>query len=140
MSPTTLATVLIVDDHHDTAIALSRVLRDRGYNVTTTGSYREATELCSSQKFSVLVTESALSDGDGLELLAVLRAQWGEQVRGLVLSSFFNPNFLRCVYQAGFDDCLMKPVRPEQIEAAIQRCAAFVPTSEGVNTSYSGKR
>jgi DNA-binding response OmpR family regulator len=61
--------ILVVEDHRDTARAMSRLLRASGYDAATAGSLNEARALCGERAFDLLIVDLSLPDGAGAELL-----------------------------------------------------------------------
>lgn len=66
--------ILLVDDHQDTCLALERLLVRRGYLVAATHNMRSAMEAAGRNQFDLLISDIALPDGTGIELMACLRA------------------------------------------------------------------
>ena len=62
--------VLIVDDEADIREALSEILEEEGYSVTTSGTAAEALMLLRDVHYDVLLLDIWLPDRDGLEVLA----------------------------------------------------------------------
>jgi DNA-binding NtrC family response regulator len=87
--------ILLVDDDDSVRSSTSRLLARAGYSVLEARSMREAREhwLAGQQEIGLLLTDQALGDGDGVELLNGLR---GDRA-GLpvVLYSGHDPGSLR---------------------------------------------
>jgi len=64
--------VLIIDDHEDTAEMLKILLGEEDYEVTTTATVQEALSLAATKEFDLYVLDKRLPDGSGLELCAKL--------------------------------------------------------------------
>ena len=71
-------TALLVED--DTAIAtvIRSALEDEGFTVTACDSVAERDRLLAGDSFGVMLTDVMLTDGDGIETLGVVRAQYPE--------------------------------------------------------------
>ena len=65
--------LLLAEDHGDTRDLLTFVLTQENYEVDTTPSVASALELAKSQKFDVMILDSHLDDGSGLELCRNIR-------------------------------------------------------------------
>src|SRR5436190_11500618 len=111
--------ILLVDDHQDTCAALEKLLVRRGYLVAATHSMRSAMETAVRNKFDLLISDVALPDGTGLELMMQLRAI--SNIPGIAISGFGNNGDIERSLQAGFSEHLIKPVKLEKLEAAIER-------------------
>ncbi len=66
--------LLLVDDDPSVLRALGRVLRSRGYIVTTTSSGTEAVHLVTKTDFDVILSDIAMPEMDGITLLREIRS------------------------------------------------------------------
>src|SRR5439155_1177994 len=62
------------DDHEDTCAALEKLLVRRGYLVAAAHNVRSAMEAAAHNKFDLLISDIALPDGTGIDLIMQLRA------------------------------------------------------------------
>src|SRR6184192_1249748 len=116
--------ILLVDDHQDTCSALEKLLARRGHLVAVAHDVRSAMEAAVRNKFDVLISDIALPDGTGMDLMMQLRAI--SNVPGIAISGFGNNRDIERSLQAGFSEHLIKPIKLENLEAAIER--ALGPT------------
>jgi signal transduction histidine kinase len=116
--------ILLVDDHHDTCAALEKLLARRGHLVAVTHDIRSAMEAAVRNKFDLLISDIALPDGTGLELMMQLRAI--SKIPGIAISGFGHNGAIERSLQAGFSEHLIKPIKLDKLEAAIER--ALVPS------------
>src|SRR5437870_3405966 len=65
--------LLLVEDHEDTCDLLILALGQEHYDVATTPSVHGALELTSSQKFDLILLDSRLTDGTGVDLCRSIR-------------------------------------------------------------------
>jgi signal transduction histidine kinase/ActR/RegA family two-component response regulator len=114
--------ILLVDDHQDTCTALEKLLVRRGYLVAATHSIRSAMETAVRNQFDLLISDIALPDGNGMELLMQLHAI--SKIPGIAISGFGNNGDIEKSLQAGFAEHLIKPVKLDALEAAIERAIA----------------
>src|SRR6184192_1635178 len=114
--------ILLVDDHQDTCAALERLLVRRGYLVAATHNVRSALEAATRNKFDLLISDIALPDGSGMDLMMQLRAI--SNVPGIAISGFGNNRDIERSLQAAFSEHLIKPIKLENLEAAIERAIA----------------
>ena len=61
--------VLVVEDNPDLVIGLQDLLRHDGYAVTVAGTVAGANELVRTHRFSAILLDLGLPDGDGLDVL-----------------------------------------------------------------------
>jgi signal transduction histidine kinase len=111
--------ILLVDDHEDTCVALERLLMRRGHLVAAMRNVRSAMEAAGRNQFDLLISDIALPDGTGMELMANLRAMSG--LRGIAISGFGMNGDIEKSLQAGFSEHLVKPIKIEKLDAAIDR-------------------
>ncbi|HEX4638489.1 MAG TPA: MASE1 domain-containing protein [Chthoniobacterales bacterium] len=114
--------ILLVDDHQDTCIALERLLVRRGHLVAAAHNIRSAMEAAARNSFDLLISDIALPDGTGTELMTYLRAM--SQTPGIAISGFGMNGDVQKSLDAGFIEHLVKPVKMESLEAAIDRVMA----------------
>jgi signal transduction histidine kinase len=111
--------ILLVEDHQDTRAALEKLLIRRGHLVAATHSMRSAMETAARNQFDLLISDIALPDGNGAELMTYLHAISG--MRGIAISGFGMNGDIERSLEAGFAEHLIKPVKMENLEAAIER-------------------
>ena len=114
--------ILLVDDHQDTCAALEKLLVRRGHLVAATHNVRSALEAAVRNKFDLLISDIALPDGSGMDLMMQMRAI--SNVPGIAISGFGNNGDIERSLQAGFSEHLIKPIKLESLEAAIERAIA----------------
>ena len=69
MLPPVIYSVLVVEDNPDLVIGLQDLLRHDGYAVTVAGTVAGAIELVRAHRFSAILLDLGMPDGDGLEVL-----------------------------------------------------------------------
>jgi signal transduction histidine kinase/ActR/RegA family two-component response regulator len=120
--------VLLVEDHADTRLVLSRLLNSIGHVVTTADSATEAVRIIGEDggdTFDLLVSDLSLPDGTGLEVVRALRGRRrGQPVKAVALSGFGMAEDVRKSLDAGFDRHLTKPVSLDALLEAVDRLTA----------------
>jgi CheY-like chemotaxis protein len=114
--------ILLVDDHEDTCAALEKLLVRRGHIVAAAHNVRSAMEAAARNKFDLLISDIALPDGTGIDLMIQVRAI--SKIPGIAISGFGNNGDIERSLQAGFSEHLIKPIKFENLEAAIERAIA----------------
>ena len=112
-----LAQVLVVEDHKDTLNVLRRILENSGYAVKACETAADARAAVDQQKFDVLVSDIALPDGSGLDLMRDFRQT--QDLSGIALSGFGTQDDLDASKAAGFALHLTKPIDLERLREAI---------------------
>jgi len=114
--------VIVVEDHAASAEGLNRFLSAVGYKVFIATDMSSALSLVSAVEFDVLLSDLALPDGSGWELMKRLSAE--RRIRGIAFSGHNSPDDLQRSAEAGFLEHIPKPLSPEKLCAAIDRAAA----------------
>jgi CheY-like chemotaxis protein len=108
--------LLLVEDHLDTLRTFARILRQRGFDVQEATTVSEA--ISSSRSGDLLLSDIALPDGDGRDLMRQLRER---NIPGIAISGFGSAQDREEYRRAGFAESLIKPVDIEDLMRAIRR-------------------
>ncbi len=106
--------LLLVEDHDDTAEALSVLLQDSGFRVTRASSVADALAAAfqahtdDQESFQLVLSDLGLPDGDGCDLMRVLSKRHG--LKGIALSGYGMDEDIQRALAAGFARHLTKPV------------------------------
>ena len=111
--------VLLVEDHVDSARVLMALMRRRGYRVFHASTVAEAEALYRSEPVDVIVSDLGLPDGSGLELIKNL--QGIRPVPSIVLSGYGEAEAQASSLGAGVLEHLTKPVEWSRLETVLQR-------------------
>src|SRR5438874_10412823 len=110
--------VLLVDDHHDTCIAMKRMLERHGYEITVAHSAEQAVEKVRIEDFDLLISDIGLPDRSGYELMREVRVN--RDLPGIAFSCFGCEQDVKQARDAGFAEHLTKPINFERLEKTIQ--------------------
>ena len=113
--------VLLVEDHLDTRQMYVMFMADR-YQFMEAGSGAAALTLMRERRPDAVVTDLALPDGDGLQILAEMRRDTGLQdVPVICLSGYGDGDDTgRRARDAGFTRLLQIPCRPDTLADALE--------------------
>jgi PAS domain S-box-containing protein len=111
--------ILLVEDHVDTATMMARLLKMYGHDVRTADSVGTALAALDSHAFDLLISDIGLPDGTGLDLMRQVRTK--ARLPGIVLSGFGMEEDVRRSREAGFAIHLTKPVSPDDLQREIVR-------------------
>ncbi len=117
-----LPRILLVEDHADTLQILARLLRRWGYDVHTASTVQAALQLARQKPFDVLISDLALPDGSGREIMAEVKARYG--MRGIALSGYGTEADVEKSRAAGFGDHFVKPINFPELRACLDRLGA----------------
>jgi PAS domain S-box-containing protein len=128
-SPRALAgvRVLVVEDHYDTAELLRAVLVNQGAEVRVAASLAEALAALGDSCVDVLVSDIAMPDGNGYELLRRLRererADGRAPLPAVAVTAFASGEDGERARAAGFQDYAAKPIDPAALVDVVARAA-----------------
>jgi len=122
--------ILLVDDHLDTVRWMQLFLEAIGYLVTTAESVNAALRIADQQKFDLLVSDIALPDGKGEDLLLELREK-GHNFPSIALSGYGTEEDIARSRAAGFQVHLVKPVSPQHLHASIDQLLSRSGSASG---------
>ncbi len=114
--------VLIVEDHVDSASAISRLLRAIGHRPHIAPDVKTAVSLTASETFDLLISDIKLPDGSGLDLMRHLAKV--SSIKGIALSGYVSAVDERDSQDAGFSAHLGKPVDFTKLQQTIERVVA----------------
>jgi len=117
--------ILLVEDHEDTNRSLTNLLRRRGYQVQSALDFQSALDLSSKVQFDVLISDLALPDGSGIDLVQKLQST--RPVIGIALTGFGMEDDIRKGREAGFHYHLVKPIDLNRLDLLIQESANSLP-------------
>ena len=113
--------ILLVEDHDATRIALENLLKRRNHQVVTAASVAEARALAHLHPFDLLISDIGLPDGNGNALMAELKVAFG--LKGIALTGYGMDHDLAAAQNAGFIAHLTKPIRIEALEKVLLQIA-----------------
>ncbi len=112
--------ILLVDDDLDTLNVLRRLLAREGHEVLTGKTVAGGIELARKGPVDLLISDIALPDGSGYELMAAVKSMHGAP--GIALSGYVEERDKQRAVDAGFCLHLDKPVRFDDVLQAIEDC------------------
>jgi len=124
--------ILLVEDHADTARILCRMLEISGYRVVHTKSIANARTLAAKGTFDLMISDLALPDGSGLDLMREVAHK--QNLRGIALSGFGMENDVEASRAAGFSEHFTKPVDWERLREGIERTMPRASTKTPVGS------
>lgn len=111
--------ILLVDDEAE-MLKVLRLGLEPQFDVETATSASEAELMMATRAYDVIVCDHMMPDEEGLAFLTRARTQF-PKVQRILMTGYVNPEFLsRSSALAGLSGCLMKPVAPADLVAAIQ--------------------
>jgi DNA-binding response OmpR family regulator len=123
--------ILLVEDHPRMAEAVRSMLEQNGIACDIVASREEATAALADARYDAVILDRSLPDGDGLQVLARLRAM-RESIPCMVLTARDALGDRVDGLDAGADDYLTKPFNMEEMlartRALLRRATPWMPT------------
>ena len=116
---TTGLSILLVEDHADTARVMSRLLRASGHRVHVAATVASAIESAAANSIDLIVSDIGLPDGTGIDVIQTVRKT--SSVPAIALTGFGMDDDVAKCRDAGFNDHLTKPVNLQRLELAIRQ-------------------
>ena len=115
--------ILIAEDNVVNQKVATAVLLQFGYQTDLVASGKEAVEAVERQKYDIIFMDIQLPEMDGLEATRVICSHTSRSERPYIVAMTANAmkEDRDLCLAAGMDDYLSKPIRPEEIKAAIER-------------------
>ncbi len=109
--------ILVVDDDVSILKVFKNILEKEGYLVEAVENGKDALERIKKKKFNVYLFDVKLPDMDGTELLKLTKNP--ETVK-IIITGFSSDELGRKAADYGADDFLVKPVKAEELIAAVR--------------------
>ena len=113
--------IVVVDDHLDSAALLAAILEMCGAKVRMTTSASEALAAVEDARPAVLVSDIAMPERDGYWLLEQVRSKRGASPPVIAVTAHADFHDRQRALRAGFDAYLVKPVDPDELCEAVAR-------------------
>jgi len=115
------ASVLLVDDERFARTVYSDYLRAGGYEVEVAPDAEAALALLKRRRFDVLLTDVILPGSSGLDLMGIAKGL-DPNLEVVVITALDKVDPAVRAMKSGASDYLVKPVTPEGLQLAVQRC------------------
>ena len=115
--------VLLVEDHSDSARAMARLLTTCGHQVDVAHGVKEGLKMAGGHGFDLLISDLALPDGSGLDLMRQLRGT-RSTLKGIALRGFTQSTDVEESISAGFQAHVAKPVDFHKLRQVIEQVIA----------------
>lgn len=121
-------TFLIAEDNNVNALVLTAVLKKWGAKYTLAQDGQEAIDWMKKDDFDAIIMDIQMPNVDGKEATQVIRQFSDDRKRNIPIIAFtaeasveFHEEYLN----SGFNDCVTKPFRPEQLYKVLKKYQAF---------------
>jgi CheY-like chemotaxis protein len=123
----------LVEDNVINQQVAARVLLQFGYRSDLASNGTEALEILERKKYDLIFMDVQMAELDGLETTRQICARFAPSERPFIIAMTANAmkeDRERCL-AAGMDDYLSKPIRANEIRAALERAAGRRDDSSG---------
>jgi two-component system response regulator PilR (NtrC family) len=129
--------VLIVDDEEDIRELLDLTIARMGLSADCAGTVAQAKQSLKEKRYNLCLTDMRLPDGEGLEIVRLIAADYGETPVAVITAYSSTDNAVAAL-KAGAFDYLKKPVKLRQLETLI-KSAVDVPGNEAARDAVKDK-
>jgi two-component system response regulator PilR (NtrC family) len=137
-TPSTSASLLVVDDEADLRTLYELTLLREGYDVDTAGSVEEARQRLQERHYHAVITDMRLPDGSGLQLLDQLEHA-GRPEKVIVITAYGSTENAVEALKAGAYDYLTKPVDLKQFRQVIATAMGRPPARPASTPSQAAE-
>jgi CheY-like chemotaxis protein len=121
----TLNILLAEDNPVNQKMALI-VLKKLGLEADTARNGREVLVALEEHHYDLVLMDIQMPEMDGIEATKIIRKRWSQGPKIIVVTSFEAEMCRDLCYDAGADDYLNKPVKIDELGAAIERNLAAI--------------
>ncbi len=120
-----MATILYVDDEPSVGLILEDALRRAGHQPIGTRSVPEALQALARGGIELIISDYRMPGLTGLEFLSLIRRE-GYDIPLIMLTGYASIEHAVMAIKAGAIDYITKPVRPQQLELAVNQALQLV--------------
>ena len=123
--------ILVVEDDSIVCLAVSRILTkefpDSTVYIAENGS--AGIELFKKHTPEIVITDINMPNMDGIEMASEIKSIRTD-TKFIVVTGYFDKNYLERFGEIGFVDYIVKPVDFNKLFAAIEKCRAEIPVGK----------
>ena len=114
-----MACILVIEDEHETRVALRQMLKRSGYEVLEASDGEAGLEVCSREPVNLVITDILMPGKEGLETIRELRQDFPD-VRIIAISGS-GYRYLQMAEEFGAHRTFSKPFQwPKILEAVVE--------------------
>jgi Response regulator containing CheY-like receiver, AAA-type ATPase, and DNA-binding domains len=116
--------ILVVDDERSVTGALELILHDSGYQVLTSNSVGEATNVLNNGHFDLVITDFRLSDATGIDLITHIKRETPD-TEVILMTAYGSLDITIEAIKHGAYYYLEKPYTPDRLLTLVRRALQF---------------
>jgi len=120
-----MATILHVDDEPSVGLLLEDTLVRAGHRPASAANVVEALQVLAREHVDLIISDYDMVGLTGLEFLSLLQRE-GYDVPLIMLTEYASTEHAVAAIKAGAIDYVTKPVKPQQLELAVERALEFM--------------
>jgi len=112
--------ILVVDDEENARIALSKILEQEGYQVSSVSNGLEALEFLQHEKVEVIITDLRMPEMGGLAFLRELSKHYPRSQVIMITAYGGVESYLEAIHLGAYE-YIHKPVKLEELRMVMQK-------------------
>ena len=120
-----MATILHVDDEPSVGLLLEDTLTRAGHRPVGAANVVEGLQVLARERVDLIISDYRMPGLTGLEFLSLLQRE-GYDVPLIMLTGYASIEHAVAAIKAGAIDYITKPVKPQQVEVAVEQALEFV--------------
>jgi CheY-like chemotaxis protein/HPt (histidine-containing phosphotransfer) domain-containing protein len=131
VAPAAGVRVLVAEDNEVNQLVIETMLAKRGFHVDVAGDGAEALAKLAHGEYAVVFMDCQMPNVDGYEATGRIRAQErdGRRLPVIAMTAHAMAGDRERCLTAGMDDYLSKPLRPEALDAVLERWLGLAPAA-----------
>ncbi len=125
-----LLRILLVEDNFTNQKVALLILKRMGYTADVANNGVEALQAMNRKLYNCILMDVQMPEMDGMEATRQIREKWRNPMERpyiVAMTAHALQGYREKCLNAGMDDYVTKPVRPEELEAALNRCLEQLP-------------
>lgn len=97
------------------------MLKKLGYHANVASNGLEALHAMENQSYDLVLMDIQMPEMNGIEAIELIRERWSPGPKIVVATAFVLDSCRKLCFDAGADDLLAKPLKKDELKAAIER-------------------
>ena len=125
--------ILLAEDNRTNQVLAMRLLEKRGHEVAVAGNGEEALQALDKQAFDLILMDVQMPGMDGLQATQAIRKnerKTGKHIPIIAMTAHAMVGDMERCLEAGMDDYITKPIRPQQLAELMESYAIAAPAEK----------